>query len=327
MSKLIYHIAGPADDEDYAQAEYLGEMLMTSLKGVDCVLHCVLPEDWTDFVSQQAATLGCKQRAPLVWLASGVVVGGLPEFLAECDKKYGLTTRGIEYSKWPKVAAENLANARAKASGKRMPPIGEVGTGAERGLAVSEALLLGNMRYMASSAETTGGPSELSHGITATVLALTPLPQPAHELLGCRPGAVFVVPCTPAGVDVLAAGNVEHGIMGLGSKALLVIGSLTDDLPVYVQAARNALLAKDAPLDAAQDAVLAGMMPALSRALSVAPPRASTAEVDALCLEEWIRDSADELLRCSVVLSELHARGGMHLERLVCAADGALSVL
>ena len=41
---ITYHIAGPADDEDYAQAENLGEMLMTSLRGVECVMHPVLPD-------------------------------------------------------------------------------------------------------------------------------------------------------------------------------------------------------------------------------------------------------------------------------------------
>ena len=61
---ITYHVAGPADDEDFAQAEYLAELLMASLKGVDCVIHAVLPEDWPSFVSDKSAYLGCKQRAP-----------------------------------------------------------------------------------------------------------------------------------------------------------------------------------------------------------------------------------------------------------------------
>lgn len=33
---LEYNVAGPADDEDYAQAEYLAEMLMVSLPSIKC---------------------------------------------------------------------------------------------------------------------------------------------------------------------------------------------------------------------------------------------------------------------------------------------------
>ena len=77
---LTYNIAGPADDEDFAQAEHLAELLMISLPSITCTLHAVLPNEWTSFVTRQAGVLGCKQRAPLVWLSSGVVVGGLPEY-------------------------------------------------------------------------------------------------------------------------------------------------------------------------------------------------------------------------------------------------------
>ena len=119
---VTYHISGPADDEDYAQAEHLGEMLMLSLKGVQCVMHTILPEEWSDFSKEQCAQLGCKQRSPLVWLASGVVVGGLPEFKAEVEKKYGLSTNHVEYTVWPKVANENLAAARAAVLNRPPPP-------------------------------------------------------------------------------------------------------------------------------------------------------------------------------------------------------------
>ena len=40
---LEYNIAGPADDEDYAQAEYLAEMLMVSLPSINCNLLPILP--------------------------------------------------------------------------------------------------------------------------------------------------------------------------------------------------------------------------------------------------------------------------------------------
>ena len=70
---LSYTIAGPADDEDYAQAEYLAEMLMVSLPSIHCTLKPIMPIDWNDFVKKQASFLGCKQRAPLIWTNSGAV--------------------------------------------------------------------------------------------------------------------------------------------------------------------------------------------------------------------------------------------------------------
>ena len=324
---ITYHVAGPADDEDFAQAEYLAELLMASLKGIDCVIHAVLPEDWPAFVSDKSAFLGCKQRAPLVWMASGVVVGGLPEFTAECDRKYGMTARHVDYTVWPKVAAENVAAARAKALGEKLPLIGSTGSGAERGEAVAEALLSGNERYLRGTGASTAsaGLPKLPEGVVSTVLALTPLPAPAHELLGCDAGAIFVVPCTPAGIDVLALGNVEHGCLALSTRALLVIGATTADLPVYVQALKDEELGKETPLLPAQTAVLASMRAALSRTLSVAPPRSSPAEVERLCLEEWIREASDVLLSESAILAELRARGEVHVARLACGEEGALS--
>lgn len=323
---ITYHIAGPADDEDYAQAEHLGEMLMTSLQGVECVMHTVLPESWPEFAKERCAFLGCKQRSPLVWLASGVVVGGLPEFVSEVDKKYGLHTRHINFATWPLVAEENLAAARAAELNRTPATAGSSGAGVERGAAVAEALLAGNERHLGIGDASLPQPL-LGPGAVATVLALTPLPGAAHTLLGCAEGSVFVVPCSPVGVELLAVGNVEHGVMSLGTKAVLIVGSPTAELPAYVRAARDAPLHKGAPLSRAHAAVLESMAPALTRTLAVAPPHSTSAELEQLCLEEWVRDSADEVLRSSAVLAELHARGGFHIERLVCAPDGSLAII
>ena len=94
--QLEYLIAGPADDEDFAQAEYLAEMLMVSLPSIKCTLLPIMPDDWGAYVAKQSGFLGCKQRAPLVWTSSGIVVGGLPDWSAECDKKYGLVIKGVD---------------------------------------------------------------------------------------------------------------------------------------------------------------------------------------------------------------------------------------
>ena len=145
-----------------------------------------------------------------------------------------------------------------------------------------------------------------------------------HELLGCDAGALFVVPCTPVGIDLLAVGNVEHGCMSLGARALLVIGALTAEFPLYMQALKDEALAKDTPLQPAEAAVLASMRAALSRTLSVAPIRCSPAEVERLCLEEWIREASDVLLSESAILAELRGRDELHVMRLACSEEGAL---
>ena len=75
-SNVEYNIAGPADDEDFAQAEYLSEMLMVALPAIKCTLIPIMPDDWSDFVKAKSGFLGCKARAPLVWMSTGAVVGG-----------------------------------------------------------------------------------------------------------------------------------------------------------------------------------------------------------------------------------------------------------
>ena len=124
---LEYLVAGPADDEDFAQAEHLAEMLMVSLPTIKCTLLPILPDDWTDYVAERAGFLGCKQRAPLIWMSTGVVVGGFAEFAAECDKKYGVAIKGIDVralSRFPSVRPSAHAprpRARSTRCGQRWP--------------------------------------------------------------------------------------------------------------------------------------------------------------------------------------------------------------
>ena len=61
-----------------------------------CAVIPILPDNWHDYVSEKCGFLGCKKRAPLVWMTSGIVVGGLPEWAAECEKKYGIRIAGVE---------------------------------------------------------------------------------------------------------------------------------------------------------------------------------------------------------------------------------------
>lgn len=233
-----------------------------------------------------------------------------------------------QYSTWRRVAAENLAAAEHRANGTVQPPIGaSAARGVDAGVAVCDALLLGNARYCAGDTSTVGSDGAKLAVHAATVLALTPLPAPAPALLGCDATSLFVVPCTPVGLEELAVGNVEHGVMALHSRVVVLLAAPTPELGALVQAARELPRARDAPMPAAQATVFERMRPALSRTLAVAPSTCSAAELERLCLEEWVRECADELERQSVVLAQLIARGAVHVERAVCGSDGALAVV
>ena len=52
-----YNLSGPADDEDFAQAEYLCEMLMATLPHASCHITAVLPEEWPGYIEKKCATL------------------------------------------------------------------------------------------------------------------------------------------------------------------------------------------------------------------------------------------------------------------------------
>ena len=315
---LEYNIAGPADDEDYAQAEYLAEMLMVSLPSIKCNLIPILPDNWATV--QKVASSA--QRAPLIWMTSGIVVGGLPDWNAECEKKYGLRVTGVEFSTWPKVAAENHAAAKKKAANIRDPLVGsKKEKGVECGLAISEELQSGNLRYRAlresaansasgsdgrgeaAAASSTGGavvhealtglprPAGLAEP-AATVLELTPLPAPAHVLLGCPEEALFVVPCTPVGIEELVQGNAEFGCIRHKTKLVLLLGGPTAELATYVQAAKDASWRAIPPSRRASGR-LRGDAALLARPRR-RPASLHGTEVEALCLDEWV--STDELL-------------------------------
>lgn len=325
---LEYLLAGPADDADYAQSEYLAELLMSSLPSVKCTFKPILPEQWSSFVEKQSGFLGCKPRAPLIWMGSGVVIGGFTEFAAECDAKYGVAIKGVEASRWSRVAQENLAAAQKKALGAPEPVVGDGASGAALGAKVCEALLLGNERYLLRDGETGSlasyAPPVPMTAPSATVLALTSLPAPAHSLLDCDEGSLFVVPCTAAGIEELAVGNVEYGVVSRHTKAILILAAVTPEFSAYVRAAKHVLSATDAPLPPEQAEVLECMMPALARTLAIAPPHCTPDEVDALCVEEWVRECAEELLRQSGVLAELAARESVLIQRASIAPDGSL---
>ena len=146
-------------------------------------------------------------------------------------------------------------------------------------------------------------------------------------LLDCSESSLVVVPCTPAGIEELAVGNAEHACIARKAKALMLLASPTDDLLMYMKAARDTRDTNDAPLAAPQAAVLQNMLPALARVLAVASPRCSPNQIAELGLEEHVREACDELLRQSPVLKELKARGELHIERAVLSAQGEMSLL
>ena len=161
-----YIVAGPADDEDFARAEHLAELLMSSLPGLRCRVIPVLPEQWPEYCMKLTARLGCSARCPIVWAGTGKSLGGsitlglepwtcldpsasprpalrasllrsLPasiptvavtEFETTCDTKYGVRIPQVEPGTWAKIAQENLAALRLKLSGA-LPSLEPTGSG------------------------------------------------------------------------------------------------------------------------------------------------------------------------------------------------------
>ena len=108
----IYCVAGDCATEDYAKAEALAELLMSSLPKAECSLLPQLPADWEAFGAAKARALGVPLSQPLVWTGAGAPVGGLAEFEAECARKYNLHLQSMPTSAWTKIARETLAHQK-----------------------------------------------------------------------------------------------------------------------------------------------------------------------------------------------------------------------
>ena len=138
---LEYNIAGPADDEDYAQAEYLAEMLMVSLPSIKCNLirscrqleRLCLREVWLLAASSPTDMDDQRDRG------EGYLIG------TPSAKKYGLRVTGVEFSAWPKVAAENHAAKKKRRTYATLVGSKEEGRGVrpgdQRGASVGQPAL------------------------------------------------------------------------------------------------------------------------------------------------------------------------------------------
>ncbi len=320
---MTYYLAGIADDDDFVRAEALGELLMASLN-VAVEMRPMSADAWDAFIDEQSAELGCARRThPFVWTDTGRAVGGRPDFDRECTAKYGL--RAPEDGDWRGIARENAKQlARTKPAGgakKPPPPIETPLDGAD----VTDTLLAGHARW-AKRAQAAGGAAgafrEGFDGMAATVVLLSPLsrsePLAPHEVFDVDAHALFVVPCAEGVIDELVVGNAEHGVMALGTRALLVLGGDCDDLRLAITAGRAQLAMRDAPVSATQQAVIDRYATPVARALAVAPPGASDDQVAAIALQEWVRHSADRLICHSPMLAELIARGTLHVTKAAC---------
>ena len=176
-----FFVAGPADDEDFARAEHLAELLMSSLEGIRCRIIPVLPEKWNDYLERLKAKLGCAGRQPLIWTGSGKTIGGIPEFELMCEVKYGIRIPAeMTMEAFQNIAENNIAALRKKLAAER--PGLPTGSSGARGAAVAEALLQGHERYLEGKP---GGSPFDGQSVVATVLALSPLSTPPHEV--CAP--------------------------------------------------------------------------------------------------------------------------------------------
>ena len=172
-----YFVAGPADDEDFAKAEHLAELLMSSVEGVRCTIIPVLPENWQPYIDKLHAQLGCQPRQPLIWTSTGKAIGGIFEFETAVDTKYGVRVPETKLETWKQIAAANVAALRKKQAAE--PPVLPVDTDGARGEAVSTALLQGYERYLEGKK---GGCPFDGKAVVATVLTLGPLLTPPHEV-------------------------------------------------------------------------------------------------------------------------------------------------
>ncbi|KAL1527451.1 hypothetical protein AB1Y20_016116 [Prymnesium parvum] len=312
----LYFLAGRADSEDFARAEHLAETLMTAVPNVKCRVIPVLPEQWDKYSKKLCGRLGCALQHPLVWSATGKLVGNLTDFIELTELKYSVTLDPeVKDETWRKIAKANLAALRLKVSGAR-PDLAPTGSGGERGAAVGEGLMQGHKRYL----EGKPGAPYNANGLCAAVLTLGKLPAPVYQMLDCPDTAVVVVPCGPMGVDSNAAKAAEALVFKGGCRSIFIIGNHTDELALSLQSTTAQLASIDAPLPAQERALVARMMPAIARMLAVAPPSCSEEDRLTLALEEWVREGQDDLFKESPALSELYMRQGLHVTR--CAFHG-----
>ena len=148
-SAVTYFVAGKANDDSFAKAEHLAEVLMSSLPSATCHVLPTLPDAWPALSKSTCARLGCKEVHPLVWTGSGRMVGSLVEFERECLAKYNLKVEAsIRPSQWSKIAEENAAHAATLAASGATGALIPEGAGAGRGARISEALLDGHRRFL-----------------------------------------------------------------------------------------------------------------------------------------------------------------------------------
>lgn len=268
--------------------------------------------------------LGCQEAHPLVWTATGKLVGSLSAFETECVDKYDIRIDAqIRADQWAKIAKENLAHAEAAAAAKAATTYP---TGEGRGAAVSDALLEGHSRFIA------GTPANLqpSETVDATIVLLTPLSSgmSAHALLDTPKQNLFVVECSTPKLDAIAVGNIEHAAMVLGCRSLWLILTESAEMSTALQGVRDQLDGTDKPRAPAVRATVDAIFPAMSRVLAVSDPASSEAELRTLALQEWVRECQDELMHESAVSAQLVASGGLQIVRAVCdASTGKLSIV
>jgi hypothetical protein len=83
-----FHIAGPAGSLEFAQAEYLAELLMRNLPDISCRIQHIHPDDWREYSSELCRARGfpdvlVSRQGPIAWTGTGHLVGGATEFNTE----------------------------------------------------------------------------------------------------------------------------------------------------------------------------------------------------------------------------------------------------
>ncbi|CAL8289245.1 unnamed protein product [Lota lota] len=111
MARFV--LAGKADCPHFAKAEHLGERLQGSLPYFRIHKILVPPDEWKEWLDDTCRAHGWRhEESPLVWRelmhrgGSGMLLGGLADFLEHCQEHYGVVS-DMSSDMMLKIAVEN----------------------------------------------------------------------------------------------------------------------------------------------------------------------------------------------------------------------------
>eukprot|EP00302_Diacronema_sp_CCMP2436_P025364 CAMPEP_0179925570 /NCGR_PEP_ID=MMETSP0983-20121128/7329_1 /TAXON_ID=483367 /ORGANISM="non described non described, Strain CCMP 2436" /LENGTH=381 /DNA_ID=CAMNT_0021829165 /DNA_START=62 /DNA_END=1207 /DNA_ORIENTATION=- len=301
-----YHLVGPASSLEFAQMELLGELLRRNLPDIVCKITRVPSSDWRAFAEEVCRVQGfppelAHRPQPISWTGAGALIGGAPEFNADCRKKFELGFDGVYGAEqWKQITSENTEEAEAeqalqlaRASDERpprvFPPTGE---GAAAGLAAVTELMNGAYRFSRREPKNwTEVP--LSHSDIPRVAVLLPsggVGCPPHQLFDVPESFLFLVEAPACAPTADALEGIAYALTELRISALLVLGWLqAPELELAIVLARQKSIGESVALAPSERVWAEPMSACFAPLLAKAPPSASSEGVKEACAQEWLR--------------------------------------